>query len=415
MPQNYLVAPVTIEDVTRMIGESTYDLGTLCQSTKINKWAKYKPVVFAKIGLLTETNRQAANYGIHNIPTWGITANGSLEKMMNFWLQHYKTTQNQPDCGIVPEYWSYLQPSGGSSSPYRLADFVKDTSEGYFHSAVAPIAPIQNTTIEITPGGQLSLVFVNGAQSNMTLKYTDLTLETGGQMSLAGYYFGVALIRKADVAQSSATRYVQTEMAAADAISLGAHVYTFFQYGTDIASFLGQADQADFYLMPFLANDQIYDTFSRTSGGTTTTYKKFLTSFNGVTADKFAALLERQEVTIVRKYANVKVVRLTSARRSGQTNIIDTDWEVTNFETNYDVTISNMTIEYLDINGGVIYVDPITQDYNVRSGMSVIGTSSHNFGSAGTANIYNARMSIQSLQGVISFNINDSIKIAIVS
>ena len=401
-------------EVAEVLGIAGNDLDAVCTSNNINMWAKFKPVVYASVATLTDAQRAAANYGIHNIPTWGLVQHGSVVTMMAFWLQGYKIEQNAPDCGVQPVYWSYLKPSGGVQSPYRLSDFAKNTVLGYFHGAVAPIAPIANPTIEISPAGHLSIVYVNGAQSDMTLKYSDLTLETGGQIPISGFYFGVALIRKADVSQSSATRYVQTDMTAADSISQGAHVHTNFENSAAIASFMGQADRTVFYVMSFFANGEMYDTFTRTSGGTTTTYRKFLTSFGTVTANQFVALLERQEVTIVRKYADVVVERLVSARRSG-TNIIDTDWEVFNNMTDYPVTVTKMSIEYLDSIGQVIVTDVITTSYNIDSLHSANGRSSHNFGQAGTGNVYSARMTINTLEGVISFNPNESVKVVVVN
>ena len=38
-----VVAPVGLGDISQAIHLSSLDLGTLCQSTLINKWAKYKP------------------------------------------------------------------------------------------------------------------------------------------------------------------------------------------------------------------------------------------------------------------------------------------------------------------------------------------------------------------------------------
>jgi hypothetical protein len=412
---NVIYAPVEMpSEVAAVLGITGNDLDAVCKSNNINMWAKYKPVVFATIFTLTDTQRALANYGIHNIPTWGLVQHGSVVTMMNFWLCGYKTDANAPDCGVQPVYWSYLKPSGGSQSPYRLSDFAKDTTLGYFHGAEPPIGPIANTTIEINPAGQLSINYVNGAQDSKTLKYTDLMLETGGYMSLAGYYFGVALVRTSEAGQSNATEYVQTEMTAADAVSLGAHVYSFFQDDSHLSAFMGGGNvrQNTFYIMPFLSNGEMYDTF--TSGQST--MKKFLTSFNGVTANKFAALLERQQVTIIRKYADVKVIRLTSARRSGHTGIIDTDYEVENEMTDNGVTITNLQLEYLDVNGVQIYTHNVAVNpINIASGGSYIGSASHTFGSAGTANIYNVRMTVQTLQGVISFLPAESVKIALVT
>lgn len=411
-----IAAPVSMPaDVAAILNIPGTDLASVCTSQNINMWAKYKPVKYAEIGILTDAQRAYANYGIINIPSWGLVQHGTVVAMMNFWLQSYKIEDNAPDCGLVTDYWGYQRPTGGAQSPYRLTDFVKSTTLGYYHEAEPQIAPIENPTLEISPAGQLSIDYKNGAQSDMTLKYSDLRLATGSQMSLAGYYFGVALIRKADVSQSSATRYVKTEMTATDAVELGSYVRTTFEDSSHIASFMGNADSTQFYIMCFFANDEMYDTYTKTSGGTTTTYRKFLTSFNGVTADKFVALLERQEVTIVRKYVDIKVTYLACSRRYQHTNIIDSSYNVHNFMTDYDVTVTKMTLEYLDINGVVIYTQDLINSILVRSGEDYSDTASHNFGSAGTENIDSVRMTIVTIQDALSFRSSDSVKVAYVT
>ena len=55
------------------------DLGLLCQSPNINKWAKYKPEDINTPQVITEQQRVLNNYGIVNIPTWL-----RLEYMANF-------------------------------------------------------------------------------------------------------------------------------------------------------------------------------------------------------------------------------------------------------------------------------------------------------------------------------------------
>ena len=39
-----IIAPVSIEDVKTILGESSNDLATLCKSENINIWSKYKPI-----------------------------------------------------------------------------------------------------------------------------------------------------------------------------------------------------------------------------------------------------------------------------------------------------------------------------------------------------------------------------------
>lgn len=40
-------APVSIDDIKSVLGESSNDLGTLCKSSAINMWSKKKPVRLA--------------------------------------------------------------------------------------------------------------------------------------------------------------------------------------------------------------------------------------------------------------------------------------------------------------------------------------------------------------------------------
>ena len=107
---------ITTTLVGQTIGVASRDVGTLCSSSLINKWSKYKPVIYPTI----------ATAGITN---WWKAVDGN--------------------CGLsIPEYsnidslvtsitngvtWNYNKPTGGASSPYRLGDF-----RGYAHDADIP-------------------------------------------------------------------------------------------------------------------------------------------------------------------------------------------------------------------------------------------------------------------------------------
>lgn len=99
-----IVAPVNIDDVRRVLGVSSRDVGTLCSSSRINMWSKYKPVNFNKLAPLTEEELILVNYGL------------SME---------YKGT----DC-----VYKYTLP-GEEDFPYRLSDF-----RGYKHDATTGLA-----------------------------------------------------------------------------------------------------------------------------------------------------------------------------------------------------------------------------------------------------------------------------------
>ena len=104
------------EVVGAAIGIADTRWSVLCTSSNINKWSKYKPVIYPVI----------ATAGITN---WWKAVDGN--------------------CGLsIPEYlnidslvtaitngvtWNYNKPTGGASSPYRLGDF-----RGYAHDANIP-------------------------------------------------------------------------------------------------------------------------------------------------------------------------------------------------------------------------------------------------------------------------------------
>lgn len=118
-----ITAPVSIGDVATCLGVGSYDLGTLCVSDKINKWALYKPVNVAQIGEITLAQRKAVYCGLYpqqNVRLLQANAN-------------YSGTQVDHDLNAVMETqkeWGYTKPSGY----YRLTDFINSdnpTASGY--------------------------------------------------------------------------------------------------------------------------------------------------------------------------------------------------------------------------------------------------------------------------------------------
>lgn len=120
-----ITAPVTFTDVQNALGASHTDLAALCKSSLINKFARYKPVVFASVSPITDANRRSVAHGlVLPTPVVGTSKSGD-----------YIKTACEND-------WGYNKPSGGASSPYRLTDFANaesPSSYGYDHNAVPPI------------------------------------------------------------------------------------------------------------------------------------------------------------------------------------------------------------------------------------------------------------------------------------
>ena len=300
----FISAPVSIRDLQRCFGLSNTDLGTLIANGNINKWAKYKPVIVAgKVVLLSDSDRENANYGFSLIPTWS-----NINNMFTFWLLESPTTPtktNWPSCDQslsephnISEYWKYSKPTGGNAAPFRITDFVKENTQyGYFHFAEAPVGPIANTEIHIASNGQMRVIYANGSYNQyMSLTYADLKYDNGSQISLSGYYFGVMLCKTS--ATSSNTSYAITEMTASDILQQGAYAEAWFETKNDVGQFMGAGNYATFYVMPYFSNVQLYTTFTKNG----TTYRAFKTDL-GQTTGAFIALLPRQQVTIIKNNA----------------------------------------------------------------------------------------------------------------
>lgn len=108
---NTISAPVTIDDIKAVLGESSNDVGTLCKSTNINMWSKKKPVRLANA-----------------FPD----INGTWYKADDddFGIQINKGANTNLGTLYAGASFVYKRPGGGSSQPYRMSDFI-----GYNHNA----------------------------------------------------------------------------------------------------------------------------------------------------------------------------------------------------------------------------------------------------------------------------------------
>lgn len=105
---------ISIIDVKETLGESTYDLGKLCKSSKINPWSLYKPI----------SCKNPANWPAGTDGNYGLTPKilSSASEVVDV----YDGENNG---------WIYTPPSGGENSPYRLGDFC-----GYCHNAIKGVS-----------------------------------------------------------------------------------------------------------------------------------------------------------------------------------------------------------------------------------------------------------------------------------
>ena len=175
-----IIAPVSIDDVKSILGESSNDLATLCRSDKINIWSKNKPIKHNCLFKPTEAQKKEVNYGISNIPYYRLLGkmtqdviNGSMQNATNI---------STLDTSIEP--WHYQKPIGGYTSPYRLGDF-----DGYFANAESPIGAITETEIESSLSGKVSVVFNKNTDTVSSLTFNDLASEK----DFSNQYLGICL------------------------------------------------------------------------------------------------------------------------------------------------------------------------------------------------------------------------------
>ena len=182
-----ITAPVSIGDVQRAIGSTANDVGRLCVSANINKWAKYKPVRSAVIDTVTGQWSATLNAWLSSAHWWkadgmcgmattvasefGVpTSSGSFS---------YKLTHGQLG-------WTYQKPN----SVYRLQDFA-----GYNHFAEQPYGNIGSTTIYLTNGsGQIDWEVVSVGSDNLALGDFAVPNPSGGAaLQLTDFYLGLIL------------------------------------------------------------------------------------------------------------------------------------------------------------------------------------------------------------------------------
>lgn len=115
-----LTKPISVSDVATVLGESNLDVGSLCTSVNINKWSKYKPISYNKWSELSENEREGTTSDIENDIHFGIRIVGvPTTALLDSNLSEIHNAE-----------FTYLQPTGGSESPFRLTDFHKYKPDG---------------------------------------------------------------------------------------------------------------------------------------------------------------------------------------------------------------------------------------------------------------------------------------------
>jgi hypothetical protein len=157
---NIISAPVSIDDVKQALGESSNDLATLCKSSNIMVVSRYKPVRCYYKNFVDDTVNSDKS-------TWTEKTSGK-----GWWLGDVRNTNAAYDYTVVTDIdqakqlgtWKYQPPTGTSSYPYRLTDFIgycsgNDGDNMFpFYVKCSPTTVYTNSIITIT--------FYNGGEAD---------------------------------------------------------------------------------------------------------------------------------------------------------------------------------------------------------------------------------------------------------
>lgn len=282
-------------------------LSTLCKSTAINRWAKYKPVKYAS----TAPSRSGTWWkSVDNNCGISVSSYTTIKAMLNAWIA--KTNYAWTD------FWKYNPPTGGTY-PYRELDFLnychKHTSgEDYdkpFSGFTVP-ATITRYSYDgkfVTDG--MASTYKRGSGGTYLLSLADITVSN---VNLDNMYFAVAIIHnytasnKSYAFQSCYMKFNQ------DATS-DTHDNSYGKTVRMTPPFLSVSvnNNGSYLVLPFLSSIRLWDT-----GTTSTSNPVMLASNNGALSSSgvFVPLpFAGKVVTVAQQTANI-VLSLAIQRTS---------------------------------------------------------------------------------------------------
>lgn len=188
-----LCADLKIEKVTDDNGD--YYQATAERANRINKWSKWKPIIYASVKPITDTILAQEKCGFNNI-TLSSGCIGSLSSFVIKYINDYSET-------IATQFqWLYSPPTGGSDSPYRLGDF-----RNYESNAKPMFKVLTDSNGNAYTGTNRMVVaqyypaqyyrrtfYLNPNQPDGISGITPSDIIISGSTTLTGYYLGVMLV-----------------------------------------------------------------------------------------------------------------------------------------------------------------------------------------------------------------------------
>jgi len=256
-----ITAPVSFADVNAVLGTSITTLSSLCTSDKINIMAMYKPVPYSA----DTTSQLESNNTWKSTATW-YKGNGNNYGVTPYSSSTFSNITSRTSGGT--NGWAAVRPSGGSSAPYRLHDFLYYSHSNGRYSITCPS--------EIAAGGSPTISLVG--QGTYGLSLTTV---------LGGKYFGAAFVSGSTV-KCVKTASLNSTSVSFSSISLAQGVYTvvpFFCNAT-ISQTTSLPSGLNYFTIPYALN------VSTSVGGTAPTTAQVAIHYGGsLTTGPSATLL----------------------------------------------------------------------------------------------------------------------------
>lgn len=154
-------------------------------ASKVNKWAKFKPVHFPAWFMTDEERNRPTTYNGHTL------SNGLIVPRYQG-IAAFKAAIDDSD---GDNYYTYVPPTGGAASPLRMFDVIStsDPEKGYDPEAKRPIAGIHDSVTQ----ENYIISFDMNVQTGNHVKLGDLVADGDTENNLTDYYLGALLVDKA--------------------------------------------------------------------------------------------------------------------------------------------------------------------------------------------------------------------------
>ena len=269
--------------VANTIDVGSNDVGTLCTSSKINKWSKWKPVRYNTLTGITSEQLSFTNYGL-NIITY-TSFNNVIDAIRN-----------------DSNTWNYLQPRGmlTYSEPFRIGDF-----RNYLHEAINPvhedIVPSITNIVYKDLYNTLDCGLIIEPSTTTQLSLSDLNVSN----NLSNCYFAVALLKQGTTYEGNWLS-TSTVLGSATTVSLdvpidnlSAGTYQLFYFFIDSAKPTISSKITSTWYLPLalpmktvvIANTSYTVSLTGTSNGVSVSYSVTITNNSTVNTKHFTGVL----------------------------------------------------------------------------------------------------------------------------